>query len=159
MTAADGFRVKAARALGRKLATEMPVTQRLGVRLVGIQHGAVRLRAPLAANTNHAGTAFAGSLNAIATLSGWATVWLLLRERGITAQVVIQDSAVRYLRPVTGDFEAVCTPPPHAAVAHFLESLARRGKGRIEIQAAVHDAQGEAVVFRGRYVALEDRGG
>lgn len=134
----------------------MPVTQRLGVRLVDIRHGAVLLRAPFAANTNHAGTAFAGSLNAVATLSGWATVWLLLRERDIHAQVVIQDSSVRYLRPVTGDFEAVCAPPSHEATRHLVESVARRGKGRIELAISVHDDRGEAVQFRGRYVAIRD---
>jgi thioesterase domain-containing protein len=135
----------------------MPVTQRLGVRLVEIRHGAVSLRAPFAANTNHAGTAFAGSLNAIATLSGWATVWLLLREREIQAQVVIQDSAVRYLRPVTGDFETLCTPPSQDAIAHLVTAVTRRGKGRIELAIAVRDHQGDAVQFRGRYVALQDR--
>ena len=41
----------------------MPVTQRLGVRLAGIRNGAVRLHAPFAANTNHAGTAFAGQVS------------------------------------------------------------------------------------------------
>jgi thioesterase domain-containing protein len=134
----------------------MPVTQRLGVRLVDVQHGTVRLRAPFAANTNHAGTAFAGSLNAVATLSGWATVWLLLRERDIRVQVVIQDSSVRYLRPVTGDFEALCTPPSHEAITHLVDSVTRRGKGRIELAIAVHDDQGKAVHFRGRYVALRE---
>lgn len=137
----------------------MPVTQRLGVRLVGVRSGAVRLRAPFAANTNHAGTAFAGSLNAVATLSGWATVWLLLRERETPAQVVIQDSSVRYLRPVTGDFEAVCTPPSREAIAHLVESVLRRGKGRIELEISVHDHEGEAVRFRGRYVAIRDSTG
>lgn len=137
----------------------MPVTQRLGVRLVDIRHGVVRLRAPFASNTNHAGTAFAGSLNAIATLSGWATVWLLLREREITAQVVIQDSSVRYLRPVTSDFEAVCEAPRQALIEHFVEAVTRRGRGRIELQISVHDGDGEAVVFRGRYVALRERQG
>jgi thioesterase domain-containing protein len=137
----------------------MPVTQRLGVRLVGIRHGAVSLQAPFAANTNHAGTAFAGSLNAIATLSGWATVWLLLREREISAQVVIQDSTVRYLRPVTGDFEAVCAPPSEEAIAHLVAAVTRRGKGRIELAIAVRDHQGDAVQFRGRYVAIQNRAG
>jgi thioesterase domain-containing protein len=141
-------------ALRRKLATEMPVMQRLGVRLMDAHAGSVRLRAPFAANTNHAGTAFAGSLNAIATLSGWATVWLLLREREIPAQVVIQDSTVHYQRPVTGDFEAVCTPPSEEAIAHLVTAVARRGRGRIELAIAVRDHQGEAVQFRGRYVAL-----
>lgn len=137
----------------------MPVTQRLGVRLVGFPNGAAQLSAPFVQNVNHQGTAFAGSLNAVATLSGWATVWLLLRERGIVAQVVIQDSSVHYLRPVTGDFEAVCEAPRQALVDHLVESLTRRGKGRIELQVQVRDDGGRAVAFRGRYVALQEPSG
>ena len=144
----------AERALRRKLATEMPVSQRLGIRFRGAPGGGVHLGAPLATNINHHGTAFAGSLNAVATLAGWATVWLLLRRRGLTAHVVIQDSSVRYLRPVTGDFEARCEPPAPGAVQHLLESLRRRGRGRIELAVTVSDARGPTVMFTGRYVAL-----
>jgi thioesterase domain-containing protein len=144
----------AVRALTRKLSTEMPITQRLGIRFGGAAGGGVRLRAPLAANVNHQGTAFAGSLNALATLAGWATVWLLLRRRGIQAHVVIQDSSVRYLHPVTGDFAARCEPPATAAVEHLLASFERRGRGRIELAVTVSDARGPAVMFKGRYVAL-----
>ena len=143
-------------ALRRKLTTEMPVTQRLGIRLLGFLRGGARLHAPLAANINHLGTAFAGSLNAVATLAGWATVWLLLRRRGHGAHVVIQDSSVRYLRPVTSDFEAVCEAPREEQVAHLLRSLARRGRGRIELQVTVRDDVGDAIAFRGRYVAFRE---
>jgi len=141
-------------ALRRKLTTEMPVTQRLGIRLSGFNGGGVRLRAPLAANINHQGTAFAGSLNAVATLAGWATVWLLLRRRGHPAHVVIQDSSIRYLRPVTTDFEAICAAPPEEQVARLLDALSRRGRGRIELEVTVRDDAGAAIAFRGRYVAL-----
>jgi thioesterase domain-containing protein len=144
----------ALRALRRKLSTEMPVTGRLGIRLGGAAGGGVRLRAPLAANINHRGTAFAGSLNALATLTGWATVWLVLRAHGLQGQVVIQDSTVHYVRPVTGDFEARCEPPTRDAIHHLLESVKRRGRGRIELTVTVSDRQGPAVNFRGRYVAL-----
>ena len=141
-------------ALRRKLTTEMPVTQRLGIRLSGFNGHGVRLRAPLAANINHQGTAFAGSLNAVATLAGWATVWLLLRRRGHPAHVVIQDSAIRYLRPVTTDFEAVCEAPSEELVTHMVEALRRRGRGRIGLEVTVRDEVGPAIAFRGRYVAL-----
>ena len=144
----------AVRALRRKLTTEMPVAQHLGIRVLGTARGAARLRAPLAANINHRGTAFAGSLNALATLAGWATVWLLLRERDILAHVVIQDSSVRYLRPVTGDFEARCDPPGEGPVSHLVETLERRGRGRIELTVTVRDRAGPAVAFKGRYVVL-----
>ena len=144
------------RALRAKLAREMPVTQSLGIRVVGRRDGGLVLEAPLAANINHTGTAFAGSLNAAATLAGWGTVWLLLRERGIPAHVVLQDSAVHYVRPVTGDFTARCLPPEEPAVDRLVDALARRGRGRIELHAIVSDGEGDAVTFRGRYVALSE---
>jgi thioesterase domain-containing protein len=144
----------ALRALRRKLTSEMPVTQRLGIRLGGAEGSGVRLHAPLATNINHRGTAFAGSLNALATLAGWATVWLVLRGHDLPGQVVIQDSTVRYVRPVTGDFEARCEPPTHDAVRHLLEAVKRRGRGRIELTVTVSDQAGPAVAFKGRYVAL-----
>ncbi len=132
----------------------MPLTEHLGIRIASFDAGALVLAAPLAPNRNHKGTAFAGSLNAVATLTGWATVWLLLRERGVPAHVVIQDSTVRYARPVTGDFRATCRQPSAEAVKALLETVRRRGRGRIELQVAVADAGGDAVAFRGRYVVV-----
>jgi thioesterase domain-containing protein len=81
-------------------------------------------------------------------------VWLLLRRRGHAAQVVIQDSTIRYLRPVTSDFEAICETPPEKRVAHLVDALSRRGRGRIELEVTVRDDTGAAIAFRGRYVAL-----
>lgn len=140
-------------ALRAKLRAEMPVARRLGVRVLGRRGRLVALQAPLSRNFNHKGTAFAGSLNAVATLAGWSTVWLLLRDRGLHGQVVVQDSSVRYLRPVTGDFEARAKPLEVAAVARFLDAVQRKGRGRIELAVVVADAGGEAVAFHGRYVA------
>lgn len=139
--------------LRQTLRTEMPITQHLGVEVVGYEAGRLRLAAPLAANVNHKGTAFAGSLNAIATLAGWGMVWLLLRRHSVTAHVVIQDSTVHYLRPATGDFFAVAEPPAAEAERRLLDALKRRGKGRIALEVAVSDGLGQAVRFSGRYVA------
>lgn len=141
-------------ALRAKLKAEMPVTRHLGVEVVGRRGGALVLRAPLAANINHKGTAFAGSLNALATLAGWSTVWLLLRGAGIAAHVVIQDSSVHYERPVATDFAARCAAPDAAAVERLVESVRRRGRGRIQLAVTVRDAAGDAVRFSGRYVAI-----
>ena len=99
------------RALRAKLRRDMPITRALGLRVVGTEGGGLVLSSPLEPNINHKGTAFAGSLNATATLAGWGTIWLLLREHGIRSHVVIQDSTVHYVRPVTGDFTARCRAP------------------------------------------------
>ena len=71
------------RELRAKLRRDMPITKALGLRVVGREGAGLVLSSPLAPNINHKGTAFAGSLNATATLAGWGTIWLVLRERGM----------------------------------------------------------------------------
>jgi thioesterase domain-containing protein len=140
--------------LERTLHTELPVTQHLGIRVVAASLERVELTAPLAANHNHRGTAFAGSLNSLATLAGWSWMWLLLRRHGLQAQVIIQDSTISYDRPVTGDFAATCAGTDPAAAARFLGGLARRGRSRLKLTVEVRDQQGPAVSFTGRFVAV-----
>ena len=145
-------------ALRATLRSQMPVTRHLGIEVAGRRGGDLVLRAPLAANLNHTCTAFAGSLNAAATLAGWGTIWLLLIEHAIAGRVVIQDSSVHYERPVTTDFEARCAAPDEGAVTRLLDSLRRRGRGRIELAVTIANRLGVAVQFRGRYVASLEGG-
>src|ERR1700722_9348070 len=53
---------------------EFLLAKHIGVVVESADDDAVVLRAPLAANANHQGTAFGGSLYSLAVLSGWA--WL-----------------------------------------------------------------------------------
>lgn len=146
------------RALRDKLRRDMPITKALGLRVVGHDGGGLVLSSPLKPNINHKGTAFAGSLNAAATLAGWGTIWLALREHGIRSHVVIQDSTVHYFRPVTGDFTARCKPPSATAIERLVKSVAKKGRGRIELDVTIADASGDAVRFHGRYVAIAEGG-
>jgi thioesterase domain-containing protein len=144
------------RALRTKLRRDMPITEALGLRVVGREGTGLVLSSPLAPNINHKGTAFAGSLNATATLAGWGTIWLVLREHGIRSHVVIQDSTVHYFRPVTGDFTARCKAPSAHAVERLVKAVTSKGRGRIELDVTIADASGDAVRFRGRFVAFMD---
>jgi thioesterase domain-containing protein len=146
------------RALRDKLRRDMPITRALGLRVAGREGGGLLLGSPLAPNVNHKGTAFAGSLNATATLAGWGTIWLLLREHGIRSHVVIQDSTVHYVRPVTGDFTARCKAPSPGAAERLVHAVLKKGRGRIELDVTVADASGDAVRFHGRYVAFAGDG-
>ncbi len=139
-------------ALQETLDRSMPVAGRLGVEAVSFAEGRLTLRAPLTQNLNDKGTAFAGSLAMLATLTGWSLVWLLLRQHDASGDIVLQDSSVRYRRPITGDFEAVVVAPPDDDVRHLLESLRRRGKGRLRLEVQVGDREGASVSFIGRYV-------
>ena len=134
------------------LRTEMPVTQHLGIETTGYRAGVIVLRAPLAANVNHKGTAFGGSLNAIATLACWSSLWLVLRESGTPGEIVIQDSTIRYLRPVAQDFSSRSGPIEAAALERLIAAVRKRGRGRIALTSEVFDPDGVAVNFSGRYV-------
>lgn len=132
---------------------ELPITGALGIAVVSAPPGGLVLQMPLAPNRNHKGTAFAGSLSALTTLAGWSLLWLALREAGDHAHVVIQDSTMRYLRPVHSDALATAEAPDEAAMEHFWAGLRRHGRGRVTVEVVVRDAHGvEVAAFTGRYV-------
>lgn len=138
---------------------EIPLSRQMGLMVERYDGGCLSLRAPLAPNINHKATAFAGSLTAAATLAGWGTVWLMLRENGLRGTIVIQESTTRYLLPVGGDFVATCRAPASDEGARFLAGLRRRGKARIRLTTAIltdaSDGDGKvAVAFTGHYVAF-----
>lgn len=141
-----------AEALRAVLRESMPVAGRLGVEVESYRDRRLTLRAPLALNLNDKGTAFAGSLAMVATLAGWSLVWLVLRERGIGGDIVLQDSTVKYLRPITSDFVATAEWPEEAALAALFDAIARRGKGRLKLEVSIADDEGAIVRFTGRYV-------
>src|SRR5689334_24714465 len=115
------------RALQTALVSEIPLTGAIGLQVAGFDDGRLTLAAPLAPNINHKDTAFAGSLNAVLTLAGWSMFWLIARSAGMPAKVVIQDSSIRYLRPVARDFVAACRLPAPAEIERCLLLLRKRG--------------------------------
>lgn len=152
------------RALQETLEHEIPLTRAIGLTVVRYDAAGLALRAPLASNTNHKATAFAGSLNAVATLAGWGFVWLALRERCLSGTVVIHESGAHYRLPVDGDFVAVCHAPAAAQLDAFVATLRRRGKARLALTIEIRqdgdggsDGAPVAVAFSGSYVALLDR--
>ncbi len=131
----------------------MPITGALGITIAALDDRALALALPLEANRNHKGTAFAGSLAALATLTGWSTLWLLTRAAGLDVHVVIQDSSIRYLHPVRSDAVASCRFPDVESRDRLLATVGRRGRARLGLEASVTDTDGQLVAtFTGRYV-------
>ena len=131
---------------------QIPITRAMGVRVEAYDGHQLVLTAPLAANHNHLGTAFGGSLSAVAALAGYGLLWLELDDR--TAHVVIRESTISYRRPVRREIRAVCRRPAEATVAAFKAEFARKGKGRIRLDVTVEEDGLAAVEFRGTFVAL-----
>jgi thioesterase domain-containing protein len=134
------------------LGQELPITLHLGVEVLRLDGDGLALRLPLAANRNHKGAAFAGSLNAVATLAGWGLLVDALARSGVDAHVVIQDSSIRYLAPVYGDAVARCAPPDSALLDRALVTFRRRGLARLTLSAEIVEQGTPAVTFQGRYV-------
>ena len=131
---------------------KIPITRALGVRVEEYDGRRLVLTAPLRENVNHLGTAFGGSLNALAVLSGYGLLWLELRDA--ECHIVIRESSIHYDRPVRGDIRAVCVRPDEEAMEAFKRQFRQKGKARIVLEATVEDEGVTAVRFRGTFVAM-----
>jgi thioesterase domain-containing protein len=131
----------------------IPIVREMGFIIAAYDIDSLTIKAPLHRNINHHQTAFAGSLNAAATIACWAYVYLMLEQRGIEAEIVIQQGAARYDKPVIGDFEAICHRPDAHHAERFLTMVDRKGKGRIQLAADVTVGDQIAARFEGVYVA------
>ena len=140
--------------LQRRLDHEFPLARHIAVRAECADDGRLVLRAPFAPNANYKGTAFGGSLFSLAVLAGWAWATRHLAVHRIDADVVIQESTVRYLAPVNGELRAVLEAPAPASAQRFCRMLERAGRGRIRLQVGVFDGKTLATRFDGLYVAL-----
>jgi thioesterase domain-containing protein len=134
---------------------KMPLTRAMGVRVEEYDGRGLVLTAPLLENANHLGTAFGGSLHALAVLSGYGLLWLELRDT--ESDIVIRDSSIYYDRPVRGDLRAACVRPEEKTLDAFKRQFQQKGLARIVLSATIDDAGLTAVRFRGTFVALRQQ--
>ncbi|RFC47987.1 MAG: Acyl-coenzyme A thioesterase PaaI, contains HGG motif [Verrucomicrobia bacterium] len=136
----------------RFLHEQIPLTRAMGVSVRSWDGQELWLSAPLQPNHNHLGTAFGGSLSALATLAGYSLLWLLLEDR--EAHIVIRDSSMRYRHPVRGDLQARCAPPSRPEWDAFHARFAHTGKARLTLRVEIVEADQVCVEFEGTFVAL-----
>lgn len=139
----------------RYLHEHIPITRALGAAVEAYDGASVRLSAPLGPNLNHRSTAFGGSLSALAILSGWTLLHLVLRERKIDAHIVIQSSEMDFDEPVTGDLVVTSMLPPAAQWQRFLATIERHGRARVRLGGTVGAIGAKAGAHGGVYVALK----
>jgi thioesterase domain-containing protein len=142
------------RDIERYLHSNIPLSAAMGVEVKIATPDHVLLSAPLAPNMNHHRTVFGGSGAVLATLSAWTLLHLRLGHVGVAAQMVIQRSAMEYVRPIPGDFDAVCKFTDSAAWRRFRTTLERRGRARLTLTAHLLYAADEMGSFVGDFVAL-----
>lgn len=133
---------------------QIPITLAMGVRVVAHDENEFVVEAPVALNSNHLGTGFGGSINAVATLAAYGLVWIALRDKRV--HVVVAESSIRFLQPVRKTIRAICRRPDPNEWAAFQTRFAEKGKARITLRVSVVEEGQAAAAFEGTFVALEN---
>ncbi len=141
------------------LLTHIPLTAAMGVKVRCERPERVVLAAPLAPNINHQGTAFGGSVAALATLAAWSLVRVRLEDADRAANVVVQRSSMEYRAAIDGELTAVCEFADDGLWQKTIERLDRRGRARLELHSRLEHAGETAARFAGTFVLLSPREG
>jgi thioesterase domain-containing protein len=143
--------------LQERIDREIVLARPMGVIVESADDLSLVLRAPLAPNANHKGTAFGGSLYSLAVLTGWAWLTRFLATRKLDAEAVIQESSMRFLKPVRGEMRASLEIPAAADIDKFQKMLVRADRGRIRLQVKMHEGSALATIFDGLFAAAMRR--
>ena len=133
---------------------DLPLTRAMGVQLTCWDGATVSLTAPLEPNHNHTATAFGGSIASLSILAGYTALYLLLRDRDVRAHILIQKSAIEFLRPIDTDLTASATLPRPETLNPFLQGLQQKRRGRVTLESRVLAKDALSATHTGLYVAI-----
>ena len=142
------------RVLEEYLHGHIPLSRAMQVSVRELTDELVVLGAPLAPNINHRSTVFGGSASALEILAAWSLLYARLRDRELSASLVIRRNTIDYERPMAGDFTASAFLAEAGLWPEFLHTLARRGKARIAVSAQLRGQGEEAGHFGADFVAF-----
>lgn len=134
------------------LYSEITLAKAIGIEVREYNESGLTLCAPLENNLNHKRTAFGGSIYSVSVLAGWGLIYLLLQERELAGQIVIQESSTRFIKPVTASIVAQCAFESAGQVERFIRALQRKRVARIQLQSNLISSDGVSAVFDGTYV-------
>ncbi len=139
----------------QQLLNSIPVITGMDIDIIKVESNTIELIAPLNTNINYEGTAFGGSINTLGILSCYLLSHHLLNESGVDFNsLVIQDSSIKYLKPVNGDFIAK-SEVINKSDQFFIKTLKSRGVGRISLTSKIYtqNSNEACAEFYGRFVA------
>lgn len=134
------------------LHAHIPLVRSMQVKVDAWCEDGLSISAPLAANINHEGSAFGGSLESLAVLACWGMVWLLLEQQP-GMHIVVAESHTRFLQPVRGRLHAHCPMPEEAVLRAFRDTLQQHHTARIELQSRIIENDRTCASFEGQFAA------
>ncbi|WP_199015986.1 fatty acid biosynthesis protein FabY [Shimwellia pseudoproteus] len=132
----------------------IPLSEKMGVRIVQYTGQQFITTMPEAGNQNPNHTLFAGSLFSLATLTGWGLIWLMLRERHLGGTIILADAHIRYSQPISGRPGATADL---GSLSGDLDRLARGRKSRVQLRVDLSGDDKPGAVFEGIFMVLPAR--
>ncbi|MES9833806.1 MAG: YiiD C-terminal domain-containing protein [Candidatus Thiodiazotropha sp. DIVDIV] len=123
----------------------IPLSMHMDFRVLSLSQNRITVFGRSEENQNVHGTAFAGSLYAIATLAAWGLVQSRLPAE---TELVMATGEINYLKPVVGDIVANCHIDKDAFET-FLSSLKVKGKARLTAISTIPCEDGNGAEFKG----------
>ncbi|MFK0569779.1 YiiD C-terminal domain-containing protein [Endozoicomonas sp.] len=142
--------------------SSIPLLQNMEVTFDQFENGKLIISCPLEPNINDKGTAFGGSMAALATLCGWLYTTLYARTRVTYCEAVIADSQMTYHAPASGPISAHC----QAVIPEkFITRLDERRNAKLELTVELYSCsegsesekpapQKKVATYTGIYVAM-----
>lgn len=138
------------------LRKQIKLYEHLGVTVLDLDAGRVRLGADLQKNLNHKATAFGGSIYSVAVLAAYSLVLTSLKEHRIESEnIVIAKGEIKYLRPIEEDFEALCEWTKPGDLMNFIDQLLSAGSVREDLRVKVICRGSVCAVFNGTFVVRQ----
>ncbi len=136
-----------------KIHSQIPLTNHMKIDIKKYDSTNLITTAPLDININDKGTAFAGSLSTITTISAWSICWLITQELGFNdTSIVIIKNQTKFFKPVTKDILCTSIKPSNQEIAELKEKLERKRSGSITVQSSIIEDENTCVDFEGVYV-------
>ncbi|MEJ2621841.1 MAG: YiiD C-terminal domain-containing protein [Candidatus Thiodiazotropha sp.] len=131
--------------LEQRIREGIPIAAEMAFRVRDLADDRITVTGGGEQNRNVHGTAFAGSLYAIATLSAWGLVQSRLPEG---ADLVMARGEIDYRKPVIGDIVAHCKIDKETFDS-FLDTLQQQGRARLKANSTVESGGAVAAEFSG----------
>lgn len=128
----------------------IPISDKMGIKIVQYTGSKFRTKANLNANLNLHESMFAGSIYSQCVLTGWGLIWLQMQEFGVTGDIVQGHGEIKYLTPVWDE----PTAEVQGRLREQLMPLKRGERVKIELDVTLYSGETKGARFSGRYVIL-----
>jgi thioesterase domain-containing protein len=98
---------------------------------------------------------FGGSACALGILAAWSLIHVnLLKEPDIKPRIVIQRNTMEYKKPILSTFAAHCALENEEAWEKFLNSIRKKGVGRMQLTSHLLCRDEDVGEFKGTFVTF-----